>query len=67
MAQGKQTYPWSWSGTGEPPTTPPWGPVGRDLTLGLVASASKLWLQLLNRTTCQVPRHCQVPWAQHNN
>lgn len=32
---------------------PPWGPLGRDAVLGVVASASKLLLNLLNTTTVQ--------------
>jgi hypothetical protein len=29
---------------------PPWGPYGRDVTLGIVSLASKFILQVLNRT-----------------
>lgn len=31
-------------------TRPPWGPYGRDLTLGLVSAVSKFVLQVLNET-----------------
>ncbi len=35
---------------------PPWGPLGRDAVLGMVAGFSKLLLNVLNTTQCEAPQ-----------
>lgn len=43
---------------------PPWGPYGRDLTLGMVSAASKFLMQILNKTRV-INLETYVDWVEN--